>query len=190
MAVMLLSALLFGCGPSMRPFASKNLSGAEGLKMAILPFDNLSATQGAGKTMENLMLVEFLKNSPARIIDPGEMTEALSQERVRLATSIPKETIKRLGKSLGANFFIIGIVHEYQMQMASGAGGAGQVPVLSITMRIIDAENGEIVWAINAARRGNDRETVFGIGRVESIDRLAEETSREVAEAFARSLGR
>lgn len=180
--------VLSGCGPSIKPFAGRDLKGGEGVKMAILSFDNLSKTQGAGKSMENMVLTEFLKNSPVRIIDPGEVAAALSEERVRLATSIPKETVQALGKKLGVDLFMVGVVHEYEMQMASGAGGSGQVPFIAITLRIIDANTGDIVWAINAARSGSDRETVFGIGKIQSLNTLADDIAKQIATAFADSL--
>lgn len=180
--------MLSGCGPSVKPFAGRNLKGGEQVKMAILSFDNLSKTQGAGKSMENIILTEFLKSSPVRIIDPGEVAAALSEERVRLATSIPRETVQALGKKLGVDLFMVGVVHEFEMQMASGAGGAGQVPFIAITLRIIDANTGDIVWAINAARSGSDKETVFGIGKIQSLNTLADDIAKQIATAFADSL--
>ncbi len=187
-ALLLFWIILPACGSSLKPFAGHELRGGEGVRMAILPFENLSKGQGAGKTMGNYILVEFLKRSSIRISDPGEVAEALSKERVRLTTSISKGTLIALGKTMNVNLFLLGTVHDYDMQMASGAGGTGQVPVVAFSLRILDASTGEIVWAGNAARRGTDRETVFGLGRIQSLDRLAEETAKEFAEAFAASL--
>lgn len=181
--------MLSGCGvPALKPFAGRHLRGDEGVKLAMLSFDNLSKTQGAGKSMESIILTEFLKSSPVRIVEPGEVAAALSEERVRLATSIPRETIQALGKKLGVDLFMVGVVHEYEMQTASGAGGSGQVPVIALTLRIVDAASGEIVWAINAARGGSDKETVFGIGRIKSLNALADDIAKEIATAFAASL--
>jgi hypothetical protein len=190
-SILLFGTALGGCGGgSLDPFASQSLKGGEGVRMAILPFDNLSDDQGAGKTMENLALVEFLKRTQSKILDPGEVSAGLLQERIRLATSIPKETIQSLGGKLGVDMFLIGVVHEYGMQRSSGAGGSGEIPVVSLTLRIIDAETGDIVWAISSARRGNDRETAFGIGRIDSLEQLAHSTAVEMAQAFAVSMRR
>lgn len=190
MAVVVVSCagMLQGCGhASLQPFAGKNLQVGAEARMAVLSFDNLSKTQGAGKSMENIILTEFLKKYPARILDPGEVAAALSEERVRLATSIPRETIQALGKRLGVSLFLVGVVHEYEMQMGGGASGS-QAPVIALTIRIISAETGEIVWAINAARSGSDKETLFGIGRIKSLNSLAEDMAQDIAQAFARSL--
>ncbi|MBI5576049.1 MAG: hypothetical protein HY896_06755 [Deltaproteobacteria bacterium] len=187
-ALLLVSALLFGCGPTLKPFTGAGLRKGEGVKMAILPFENLSKTQGAGKSMESYILVELLKNAPVMVLDPGEVNAMLSKERVRLATSIPRETLVALGRGLGVDLFMMGTVHDFDMQIATGAGGSGQIPVVSMSLRILDASTGDIVWAGNASRRGSDRETVFGIGRIHSINNLAEETAAEMARAFSASL--
>lgn len=189
-AATMLLITLSGCGlgRNAEPFAGQGLKGGEGVRMAILPFDNLSAEQGAGKTLESLVLVEFLKNTSAKILDPGEIMAALVEERIRLATSISREGLVKLGQRLSVDYFIVSIVHEYGMQRMSGSGGSGEVPVVSLTMRILDAQTGDIVWATSEARRGNDRETVFGAGRIDSIEQLAQKTAQEIAQNFAKSL--
>lgn len=189
-AALLGMMVLSGCASSVKPFAGKGLKGGEGMSMAILSFDNMSKTQGAGKSLESLILTEFLSNSPVRIIEPGEVAAALSEERVRLATSIPRETVQTLGKKLGVDLFMIGVVHEYDMLAGGASGGSGQTPVIAMTLRILDAKSGEIVWAVNTARSGNDSESVFGIGKISSLNALAHVTARQVAAAFADSLAR
>lgn len=186
-AIVLFLAVSAGCAPTIKPFASAKLKAREGARMAILPLDNLSKTPNTGRSMDNVILIEFLKRAPLNIVDPGEVAGALSEVRVRLATSMSKETVQILGKKLGVDYFLVGIIHDYEMQMMSGAGGTGNVPAISITLRLIDANTGDIVWATNYTRRGNDREKVFGIGRVQSLTSLAEETAAELAQAFAGS---
>ncbi len=185
--VVLFPIVLSGCGPSIKPFVGRNLKGGENVRMAILPFDNLSSSPGAGKSMESLVLIEFLKRSPVKIVDPGEVAAVLSKERIRIATSIPKETIRTLGAELGVGLLMMGVVHQYDMETATGAAGSGNIPVVAVTVRIIDAESGDIVWASTATRRGNDREIVFGIGKIQSLNTLAETTAAELAQAFADS---
>ncbi|MBI5442705.1 MAG: hypothetical protein HY900_16015 [Deltaproteobacteria bacterium] len=186
-AVLLLCAAT-GCGGS-KPYARADLPQIPPAKIAVLPFDNLSEAKGAGKTMENILLVELLKHSPFRALDPGEVAEALSQERIRLATAIPKENLRNLGQKLGVPLVVVGIVYEYGLDTA-GSGGAAKLPIVAVTVRVLETATGEIVWASNVVRRGNDRETLFGVGREDSLLRLAEQTGREIAVAFAASVGR
>lgn len=187
MAVLLFLAVLAGCAPSIKPFTSAKLKVKEGARMAILPLDNLSKTPNTGKSLDNVLLVEFLKKTPVAVVDPGEVAAALSEVRIRLATSISRENVQLLGKKLAVDYFLVGIVHDYEMQASTGIGGGGAVPALSISLRLLDAVTGDIVWGTNYTRRGSDRETVFGIGRVQSLNSLAEETAAELAQAFAAS---
>lgn len=184
LAAALAALLLGGCGATVKPYAGPALKKREGVKMAILPFDNLSKATGAGKSLEGMILVEFLKRAPVTIVDPGEVAAALSKERIRIATSMSRESLDALAKDLGVELVLLGTLHEYDMQ--AGTTG-GQIPILAVTLRVLDAPGGEIVWAANAARRGTDRETVFGIGRIYSLNTLAEETAAEMAQAFADS---
>lgn len=185
--VMLILCLASGCAFSSppSPYASKNFKAG---KMAILPFDNLSVAPGAAKTMENFILVEFLKIEAFTIFEPGAVGEAISEQRVRLATNIPQEIVLKIGKSLGADLIMIGVVHDFQMQRLSGAGGSGETPALAMSVRILDAKTGSIVWATNVSRNGNDSETVFGIGKIQSLNRLATDTAADIAQACRASL--
>jgi TolB-like protein len=183
---MFILAILAACGgTTLEPFVSQDLRGG---KMAILPFDNLTESEGAGKSVENFMLVEFLKIPGVAVLDPGEVSLALSHARVRLATNIPKDTVITLGEELGADYLMIGTVHEFELQRMSGAGGSGEVPVISLSVRVVDAKTGKIVWAVNDSRSGKDNEKVFGIGRIQSIDELAALTTAELADSYAFSM--
>ena len=168
----------------MKPFADMTLRGAAGLRMALLPFDNLTEDQGAAKTVENLVLVEFLKQSAASVVNPGEVNAVLLEQRLRVTTAIPSATVKVLGERLGVGYLMQGVVHEYQMQR----GTTGQYPVVSVTLRLVDVSTGEIAWALSSSRRGNDRESLFGIGRVDSLEQLAQQMVEEMSDAFADSL--
>lgn len=181
------AALLLGaCAPKVKPYAAPAL--ADKHRMAILPFENLTKATGAAKTLEGMVLVEFLKRAPVTIVDPGEVAAALSKARVRIATSMSRDTLAAVARELGVDLVLVGTLHDYDVQTGSGAGTSGPIPVLAMTLRVVDARGGNIVWAANAARRGTDRETVFGIGRVHSLNALAEEAAASMAEAFAASL--
>lgn len=181
--LLVLLLLTAGCAKTaLRPYTSSDFKAG---KMAILPFDNLSAAQGASKTMENLVLVEFLRLPIFTLVEPGEVAAALAEARVRLATSMPKATVIKLGKDLGVDLLMLGVVHEHEMKRFTGAGGSGESPVVAISVRILETKTGNIVWAANINRAGNDRETVFGMGRVQSINELAAQTAIELARVCA-----
>lgn len=189
-ALALTAVLLMACGTTIKPYAGPGLARDGGTRMAILPFENLSKAPGAARTLEGMVLVELLRQAPVAIVDPGEVSAALSKERVRIATSMSREALAAVARDLGVDLVMMGTLHDYDMQMGTGVGGSSQIPVLAATLRAVDARSGEIVWAANAARRGTDKETVFGIGRVHSLNTLAEEAAADLAGAFAASMRR
>ena len=48
------------------------------------------------------------------------------------------------------------------------------MPEVSINARLVSTEDAEIIWAANHHRRGDDRVTVFGMGRIDSISELTD----------------
>lgn len=185
-SILVVLFLMSGCGfSSPPPFASMDFKAG---KLAILPFDNLSEAPGAAKTMENFILVEFLKIPDLSIFEPGEVGEAISRQRVRLATNIPQDVVLKIGESLNADLIMIGVVHDFQMQRLTGASGSGETPVLAASVRILDARTGGIVWATSVSRNGMDSESIFGIGRIRSLNQLAADTAAEIAGACRGSL--
>jgi polysaccharide biosynthesis protein PelC len=185
-----LAFLIAGCGSnvSVKPFADPSMASIIEGGIAVLPFDNLSESRSAGKTMENMLLIELLKQSSVRFVNPGEVSQALQDERIRLATSMSREALRNLGARLEVSSVVQGVVQEYSMQRLTASGGSGEVPVVSVTIRMLDVETGAIIWAASSTRRGNDTEKVFGIGRVDSLEMLAQNVAAEIAESYAKSV--
>jgi TolB-like protein len=64
------------------------------------------------------------------------------------------------------------------------AEGPVSYPSVSVTMRMVRCEDGRIVWAGSHARRGDDTESVFGLGRVSTLEQLTEKTVAELLESL------
>jgi len=190
-AILVFAALsLAGCGGrfAIRPYTSPSVARTISGGIAVLPFDNLSETRSAGKSIENMVLIELLKHSRVRFVNPGEVSQALQEERIRLATSISRESLRNLGLRLGVGAVVQGVVQEYALQRITAAGGSGEIPVVSITIRVLDVRSGDIVWAVTVTRRGNDHEKIFGIGRVDSLELLAQDVAETIARSFGKSI--
>jgi len=169
-AVMLL--MLSSCGAPYHGGGTVRGQSAGGVKIAILPFENLSAQEGAGKMAGSLFLVKMLGSGVFEISDPGVVEEALGEERVRLTSHIRLDILKKLGEHMGVKYILVGTVLENEMQMLGGVSGGGQVPSVSVTARIVDVTSGRVMWADARARRGTDSEKIFGIGRIYSTTKI------------------
>ncbi len=159
-------------------------------KVAILPFENLSNEEGAGRIAGNIFLVKALNSGVFDIADPGAVDEELGAERVRLTAHIPLETLRKIGKRLQVHYILMGSVLEDEMQILSGVGGGGQVPSVALTTRMIDVRTGRVVWADAQSKRGTDYEKIFGFGRIYSTSRLMEIVTEKMVSSLTRSLAK
>ena len=89
----------------------------------------------------------------------------------------------RFGSELGADALLIGSVLAFGYRDAD----VGAVPEFSVTLRLIETPGGKCLWSGTQARSGNDRESVFGIGRIDNLERLATAAVRDLVATFPKT---
>ena len=100
--------------------------------------------------------------------------------RARLASSVLSDLADSLGRRLNADALVLGSVLAYGYRDTGGT----RIPTVSLSLRMIEVPGGELLWTAVHSRDGADRESVFGLGRNESLSNLALETVREMLEAL------
>jgi hypothetical protein len=116
------------------------------------------------------LMVEILTMARVGVVDPGIVRGAMREARIWSADLLERSQMEALGSLLDVKFFLVGSIHEF----GTFERERGEVPVVSLHLRLINGETGEIVWAAVHTEEGDDRESVFGLGRVDSVDRMAE----------------
>jgi hypothetical protein len=175
LALSLLAAA--GCGGKPSYFRD-DIAGAEpGSRVAVLPLVNLTKDVNAPDVVMNALVVELLATNRFVVIDPGVVEEVIQRERIRLTDRIPLETLQGLGAALGVDYVFVGSVNEYQMTKET----QDLIPTVSIALRMVSCSTGAILWASTHSKRGNDTETVFTLGRIETLEELTSITAREMA---------
>lgn len=171
-------ALLGAAGCGSKPSYYRNdIAGAEpGSRVAVLPLVNLTRDMNAPDVVMNALVVELLATNRFVVVDPGVVDEVIQRERIRLTDRIPLETLQGLGAALGVDHVFVGSVNEYQMAKDS----QDVVPSVSIALRMVACSTGAIVWASTHSKRGNDTETIFTLGRVETLEELTSIAAREM----------
>jgi hypothetical protein len=64
-----------------------------------------------------------------------------------------------IGRMLGVDFIVTGSIIQYEMQFTNAGlfGGSGQASLaVTITTRIVDVQNGDIIFAMSAGTNGNN----------------------------------
>lgn len=149
------SWLLAGCGSSMKStqFSNPGFDFAFVERVAVLPFENLSNDRQAGLRATRLTITELLASGALDVVEPGEVQAALLQAAVFQVgrTPIPStEQIISLGQALEVQAIIMGTV----TQSENIRSGNIPIPVVTLDLRMVEAETGATVWAATHSERG------------------------------------
>lgn len=171
---------MWGCASHPASFRAGEDGIAPGDTVAVMPLVNLSQQQYAPDVVLNALVVELLGIDSFAVVDPGEVHEMVLEKRLRLTDRLPLATLREIGAALGARYVMEGTVNAYGMVDDAGMS----YPSVSVTLRMVRCEDGRIVWAGSHARRGDDTESVFGLGRVGTLEQLAQVTVSELMETL------
>ncbi len=156
-----------GCASNTLRYINPDANFSYIRKVAVLPFNNLTSDRYAGEKVRSIVTVDILSRGVFDVLEQGEVSKTLGAVLRAAGASEgmvldpDKETLKLLGEKLGAQAVIIGSVDEYE----GASGGA----VVSISMRMLDASSGIILWQANSMASGKSVwRRILGI---EEVDR-------------------
>ena len=119
----------------------------------MLPFEDLSTDRQSGLRASRLMITELLASGAVDVVEPGEvraeLITLLGTQPGRVVTP-STEQIVDLGKSLGVQALILGTV----TQSETFRSGAVAIPVVTLDVRMVEAETGATVWAATHTEKG------------------------------------
>ncbi len=139
-------------------------------KVAIVPFENLSSEPNAGLIVMKNMDSAFRKYTSLDIIDTNLMRQRLETFEGQYLAPV------KIGEMLGVDSVITGSVTEYRYVY-----GAGEQPVVALTMQIISVKTGETLWSEQVSSTGN-----FSWIRESSLAEVAAQISMSLARNFKR----
>jgi len=145
--------------------------------VAILPLTNFTSTRDASDRLQPMLAVAVAERQGWTVVDQGRVEEALAGEPWILTDRLPPDLVDSLGTATGADVLLVGSVLAYGYR-------DGNVPQVSLSLRLLAVPGGKVLWSGVHNRDGEDRETVFGLGRVESLESLATQTVTELVDTF------
>lgn len=154
-------------------------------RIALLPLENVSEHKEAGAKITQILMVELFRTGVFSLPDLGEVEHAMADAQIRSVSEVDRVALLKLSDSLKVDGVLLGTVLEYQTLRK----GSLEIPVVAMSARLLDAKNGEILWVGNNFRKGDDRETLFGVGRESSFGRLAQETASELVLSLKSGVG-
>jgi hypothetical protein len=175
-------SFLSGCFflPSPDRFLKNDFEAYKIKRIAVLSFYNRSTTKAAGGIVTKAFIEELYNSGKFEIEFPGNVKKFIVGERIIIRKGIGADHIKLIGERLNVDAVIIGCVEKYE----SEGGKNTQIPVIYVDARMIHADSCSILWIGRNYRRGDDYETIFGIGRIRSLADLSREVVNELIDTI------
>ena len=130
-------------------------------RLAVLPLENLTSERFAGEQVREILNIELAAQGLFEVVDSGEVNRALRQQNVVNVAEVGPEQSQALGQALGVQALLFGTVIQYTERRS----GSLTMPDIALSLRMLDAETGIVVWAVTDARAGAKLTTrLFGVG--------------------------
>jgi TolB-like protein len=180
-ALCLLLVVSLSCCPRLpRIFVRPGTTISELPRIAVLPFDNLTGEEGAGEKITEIFTMELMRLGRFEVAEPGRVKKATKERRIRTTRDIDLDAAKWLGEILNLDLILVGSVLDFETQESQNK----QVPVVTVTLRLVHANTGMTLWAAYRSRKGDDGETLFGWGRITSLSQLANAVASEMLQTL------
>ncbi len=155
-------------------------------RIAILPFNNLTDEKFAGERVRSLVIIELLSRGTFDIVEIGEVATTMrgvyeeSGYREGELVPINKNIAKKLGERLDVQALILGSVEEYGVSRS----GTSSTPIISLSLRMVDTNSGEILWQASCNKRGgNYIGRIFGVNE-KTMSGLTMEVAKKIIDTL------
>jgi len=129
--------------------------------VAVMPFENLTSDRNAGERVRDVVMTMIQATGAMYVVPPGEVGRGISRTSLMDPVAPTPEEVVALAKNVEADAVITGAVLEYG-QTRSGSASAN---VASVSLRMMEAETGRVVWSASSTRGGvSASDRLFGGG--------------------------
>ncbi len=152
--------LMIGCASRPLVFLNRAFDFNFIERVAVIPFENISQTQGAGRQATLMFITELLSSETFDVVEPGETAKVLSELNLFSTGTLEIEQIKALGSKLKVQALIFGTVSE----STTIRSGSLSIPTITLDLRMVEVETGSTVWSASHSQgRPSLWSSLFGL---------------------------
>jgi len=118
--------------------------------IAVMPFLNLSRDNTAGERVRDVFINKLLSTGAVYVLPIGEVARGITRVEIQNPAAPSQEEAVKLSGFIKAQAVITGVVREYG-EVRSGSTSAN---VLSLSLQMIEAQTGKIVWTATSTKGG------------------------------------
>ena len=166
MILMVGALLLSGCGKSIRrTYSRENVDLNLINRIAVLPLENNTGDKYVASRMRNALITQLLAYRLFDVVESGLVDNSLQEEALPAGAAIDLNTLKRLAQRLNVQAFMMGSVDLDSQERV----GSYSYPVVSLTLKLVDASAGQVLWHSTGHRSGESSlGRFFGIGSTDA----------------------
>lgn len=139
--------LVTGCSGKggIRSYMRENVSLAHIERIAVLPFEG----SANAPRIREFTMTQVLSTGMFDVVDKGRVDSFLAQEAITPGMPLDAPTLRRLGQIVNVQAFMLGSVEQ-----VTEARGSAQFSEITMTLRLIDAETGTLLWQASGLGSG------------------------------------
>ena len=153
-------------------------------KVGLLPFRNQADDRLAGDKVTENFMTELLIAGELEVMDPGQFNAVVAQvvrSNAPVSTlDLSPSQLTQIAGVAGVQGIFMGTVHDYKMIQLGG----DQYPMLSMTVRFVDAPTGTVAWQNSINATGGPNLPIVSIGEVFTMGELSQKACRTVVKDF------
>ncbi|HFQ88616.1 MAG TPA: hypothetical protein ENK27_00950 [Desulfobulbus sp.] len=162
-AMLLAILLVQGCagpGTASRTFVRKNVDLAYVTRVAVLPFTNNTQDDFAAQRIRDITATQIMAMGIFDVVDRGIVDSALREMAIDKDTPLDVPVVKRLGKRLGVQAFVLGTVNS----IGENRRGSFSYPEVSLTLELLDSDSAQVLWRCSDTLSGYSlADRLFGL---------------------------
>ncbi|RJQ52035.1 MAG: hypothetical protein C4526_08910 [Nitrospiraceae bacterium] len=184
--ILLLMTTSISCGSltDSRSFIHPDADFSFYQKVGLLPFKTQADDRLAGEKVTEHFLTELLIRGELEVMDPGQFNAVAAQVAgVNVPASMLELTPEQIGKIADVadiQGIFSGTIHDYKMVQLGGE----QYPMISMTVKFIDALTGKVVWQNSVTATGGPNLPIVSIGEEFTLGQLSQKISQGVVKDF------
>lgn len=156
----------------------------DGRKLALVPLAGLTPKQGTANAATVTEAVRDISQELGlQLVSPNRISEILRRQGVLRWGEADRALREELVSAYAVSAILTGAVEVYEVT----GGTTAPEPRVEISLRLVDAATGNILWSGAIERSGSHRKGPFGAGRVHSRGELAQRLTKELLTNLQRS---
>lgn len=184
--LLVLLASCLGCSSLMdsRSFVNSQTDFSFYTRVGLLPFKNMSEDRLAGEKLTEHFMTDLLIAGGMEVMDLGQFNAVVSKVAKTNAPvstlDLSAEQLTQVSEYAKVQGIFTGTIEDYRMIQLGG----DQYPLISMTVKFIDAPTGTVVWQHTVSATGGPNLPVVSIGETFTLGALSQKVCEKVVADF------